>query len=68
MRCPLMLRLRHPRKHQSCCKYTYQLKFQQSTTTDILIHAVLYRGVVLKKEVWERRFHKRGFPHFFKEV
>ena len=27
------------------------------------------RGVVLKKEVWERRFHKRGFPTpFQKEV
>jgi len=25
------------------------------------------RGVVLKKEVWERRFHKRGFPTPFQK-
>jgi len=25
-------------------------------------HQVKIRGLVLNKEVWERRFHKRGFP------
>jgi len=43
------------------------IRFLHCNTPDFA-WSVVTRGVALKKEVWERRFHKRGFSTPFQKV